>query len=56
MTGMRGEPCPTLYQTIHMVTGKFEWVCREERGIECPPGKWCPIAGDPDLHVVRGKD
>lgn len=52
MTGMRGEPCPHLYQRVHIQSGSFIWECDLS---ECvgKPGTWCPIVGDKKYSIVR---
>lgn len=52
MTGMRGTPCPYLYQEIHMRTGNAEFYCRKNSTQDCIIGSWCPIRGNPRTHIV----
>jgi hypothetical protein len=56
MVGMRGNPCPYLYQVCHPLSGKVEWECwmLEIEGYgECFSGCWCPIRGDSKHQVVK---
>ncbi len=62
MTGMRGNPCERLWQSIHVIDGEYYYSCgnpdpccedNRESKPPCPIDVWCPIVGDKKYHIVK---